>query len=408
MKDFYLYGGGINALAVCDFFRQSHIKAVIDRDEALWGQKIRGIPIISFEDYQKEEQGEAILIAAYDAQEAIINDFEKKGVRNYFRSPWMQSEFYRDRQDVISFHKLDELKKIVFFQFDPISEYIAEALQKKGVEIGYIDKGDSAQGSPIVISTNEKEETIDRLTRDNPNSRVIVLNGTKRNDSYDYSVLRKFKGAYKGRRCFLVGNGPSVTYKDLDRLYKKKEICFGVNSIYKAFEHTLWRPDFYVAVDQYFIEEKIGQVNAMKGIKFFRHLEYAKTVTEGETYDVHLIPSVVAEHNFSFDIEEGVYSGSTVLYDALQIAVYMGFSEIYLLGADMSVGLLGNSEGKHFYGAEQMKIPIGVWDPTSSIEIFGEAHVKLKERGIKFENATRNVWWDNVPRTSFDRLLNQE
>ena len=55
LEDFYLYGGGINALAVCDFFQHSNIKAVIDRDAALWGQKLRGVPIISFEEYKRTE-----------------------------------------------------------------------------------------------------------------------------------------------------------------------------------------------------------------------------------------------------------------------------------------------------------------------------------------------------------------
>lgn len=39
---------------------------------------------------------------------------------------------------------------------------------------------------------------------------------------------------------------------------------------------------------------------------------------------------------FSDDIVRGVYSGYTVAYDMIQIAVYMGFSEIYLIGADFN------------------------------------------------------------------------
>lgn len=405
LEDFYLYGGGINALAVCDFFQHSNIKAVIDRDAALWGQKLRGVPIISFEEYKRTERGERILIAAYDAQESIIEDFKKKGVLNYYRSPWMQSEFYRDREDVIDYNELDSFKKIFFYQDDPVSMYIAERLNEKGTEIGYISKGDTVSNEPIIVSTNENEDVKKQLAQDYPGNKIIILNKTRRKDSYDYSILSKFKDVHKGKRCFLVGNGPSVTYEDLDRLYQNKEICFGVNAIYKSFENTLWRPNYYVAIDQYFMEENLQKINTIECTKFFRHLEYAKVDAEGETYDVHLIPAAVSEHNFSFNILEGVYSGDTVLYDALQIAAYMGFSEIYLIGADMSVGLTGNSEENHFFEPEKMKIPVGVWDPATAIEAFGEAHKILKRKGIKFENATKNAWWDNVPRVNFDDLF---
>lgn len=40
----------------------------------------------------------------------------------------------------------------------------------------------------------------------------------------------------------------------------------------------------------------------------------------------------------SQDMYNGVYTGNTVVYDAIQIALYMGFEEIYLLGVDMTRG----------------------------------------------------------------------
>ena len=40
------------------------------------------------------------------------------------------------------------------------------------------------------------------------------------------------------------------------------------------------------------------------------------------------------EHDFSMDITEGICNANSVAYYALQIAVYMGFEEICLLGMD--------------------------------------------------------------------------
>lgn len=407
MEEFYLYGGGINALAVCDFFQKSNIKAIIDRDSALWGQKIRGIPIISFDDYKKSEQGEKILIAAYDAQEPIIKDFENKGVRNYYRSPWMQSEFYRNREDVIEYHRLDSLKKVLFYQEDPVSEFIAEALAEEGVKIGYLSKDEIVTDEPIIVATNEKAPLVDMLREKYPTSEVIALSETKRKDNYDYSVLERFKGCNKGRRCFLVGNGPSLKKEDLDLLHERGEICFGVNSIYKIFDQTAWRPNYYVAVDQYVIEDEIEDINSIDCTKFLLHLEYERLITKGDVYELHRCAAPVSEHNFSFDIVEGIYSGDTVIYDALQIAVYMGFSEIYLIGVDLGVAPIGEGEQLHFYDEDLSNFTSVNWDTIPMARAFGAAHSILLERGVVFKNATRNAWWKDVPQIEIERLMDE-
>jgi len=66
---------------------------------------------------------------------------------------------------------------------------------------------------------------------------------------------------------------------------------------------------------------------------------------------------------FSFDCAEEVFDGSTIAYSVLQLATYMGFKEIYLLGADCDYsGAVSHFDGtkaktsaalndtyKHFY-----------------------------------------------------------
>ncbi len=51
---------------------------------------------------------------------------------------------------------------------------------------------------------------------------------------------------------------------------------------------------------------------------------------------------------FSFDLEEGIYSGYTVSYFALQVAVYMGFKNIFFLGLD----LRHDKNKTHFFGID--------------------------------------------------------
>ena len=58
---------------------------------------------------------------------------------------------------------------------------------------------------------------------------------------YHYSdQIRKYKDIGKGKRCFVIGNGPSLKVSDLERI--KNEDCFAANRIFKIFPNTTWRP----------------------------------------------------------------------------------------------------------------------------------------------------------------------
>ena len=63
----------------------------------------------------------------------------------------------------------------------------------------------------------------------------------------DHRCLKKLRGKYEGQCCFIVGNGPSLTIEDLEKI--KCEHCFGFNRIYETFDKTAWRPEFYMVLD---------------------------------------------------------------------------------------------------------------------------------------------------------------
>lgn len=68
----------------------------------------------------------------------------------------------------------------------------------------------------------------------------------KRKESNTY--LNSVKDAYKGKRCFVIGTGPSLTKEDLELL--KGEVTFASNRIFKIFNETDWRPTFYGIFDE--------------------------------------------------------------------------------------------------------------------------------------------------------------
>lgn len=52
--------------------------------------------------------------------------------------------------------------------------------------------------------------------------------------------LKKLKNIHLGKRCFIIGNGPSLKAEDLSKLYKNNEITFAFNRIYHIFDQTKW------------------------------------------------------------------------------------------------------------------------------------------------------------------------
>ena len=83
--------------------------------------------------------------------------------------------------------------------------------------------------------------------------RVLMYNSGiiyyKRNCNTHRRKISDMKDSHKGERCFIIGNGPSLSADDLDKLID--EDCFGVNEIHKIFPKTNWRPKYYLIMDRY-------------------------------------------------------------------------------------------------------------------------------------------------------------
>ncbi len=142
-------------------------------------------------------------------------------------------------------------------------------------------------------------------------------------------LLMQYKDKYRGQRCVILGNGPSLNNTDLSLL--KNEYTFGLNKIYLLFDRIDWRPTFYVCVNPFVIQQSGQQIlNDIPGLKFldfvsFKYLPYNKDT-------VHLLS--LNGKGFSTDPCEGVFQMHTVTYVAMQLAYYLGFDKVFLVGVD--------------------------------------------------------------------------
>lgn len=146
----------------------------------------------------------------------------------------------------------------------------------------------------------------------------------------------KLKNSFLGESIFLVGNGPSLNKLDMDKLCNY--YSFAANKIYLLYDKVKWRPDFYTVLDWRVTPDHYENVNSLEdGIKFFPN-RFHGLLREGE--DVHwyesLSPGKSILDRFEPDMNRGIFGGGTVITAAIQIAYYLGFRKMFLIGTDVS------------------------------------------------------------------------
>lgn len=150
--------------------------------------------------------------------------------------------------------------------------------------------------------------------------------------------LKQLKNAHRGERAFVIGNGPSLNQMDLRLL--KDEITFGVNAIYLNYEKMGFSPTYYVVEDVFVAEDRADEINELQEpIKFFgNYLRYCLEDTQNTLWmNIRVNYDEYDDFpNFSRNAARMLWVGGTVSYLSLQLAYFMGFSEVYLVGFDHS------------------------------------------------------------------------
>lgn len=159
--------------------------------------------------------------------------------------------------------------------------------------------------------------------------------------------LATLKDMHKGRRCFVIGNGPSLKISDLDRLIN--EVTFACNKIYLSFDQTAWRPTYYAAEDILFVQQNYRTIEDLQGFaKIFPYYlkKYVPAFTDAYYFNFAYQDFSIPFPRFSFNPLDQLYGGATVTYTLLQLACYFGIREIYLLGVDLDYKVPVKNNGK--------------------------------------------------------------
>lgn len=230
--------------------------------------------------------------------------------------------------------------------------------------------------------------------------------------------LKKLKNIHQGKRCVIVGNGPSLCASDLDVLKKNGEITFAFNRVYHIFDQTDWRPMYYVSQDQKMLAGCSREVEKLTAeIKFIpAEMEWYDDIHIRGAQPFHIVNRDIDEYpDFSEDIAKCIVNSKTVVYTAIQIAVYMGIREIYLIGVDHHFHTSINDKGEiivdptakdYFcegYNADKDQLYIPNTDKSTLTFIAAKRYADA--HGIRIYNATRGGKLEVFPRVDFDSLF---
>jgi hypothetical protein len=138
---------------------------------------------------------------------------------------------------------------------------------------------------------------------------------------------------YAGRRCVVMGNGPSLLKCDLSLL--KSEITIGSNAQYLAWDTMGFVPTFLTVEDRLVAEDRADELSALpQPTKIFpRDLLYCLKGSRNTIF-INFVRDYRPFPQFTSDFQRVVYWGGTVTMLNLQLAYYLGCSEIYLIGFD--------------------------------------------------------------------------
>lgn len=237
----------------------------------------------------------------------------------------------------------------------------------------------------------------------------------------------KFKNIHKGKRCFIIGNGISLSGQNLMPL--AKEITFVMNAFWKhQVISSRWQPTYYCFADPVTFDGTDPWKNFFKMLskKIFNSTffipYYGKVITEKQkllpiekTYFVSFKNS--HDNIPAIDLTNDIPSVQSTSQLAVEIAIYMGCSPIYLLGMDHD-WLAHRGKDRHFYEGKTVENHSIAYSDLSRDSYKNELESCLKlwknyeylkiianKKGIKIYNLTEGGFLDVFPRKNYNEVI---
>lgn len=221
-------------------------------------------------------------------------------------------------------------------------------------------------------------------------------------------------GAYynkhKGKRAFVIGNGPSLNQMDLSPL--KNELTFGMNRIYLLFPRAGFSTTYLCCVNPTVTEQFGAELSAQPMPKFLgwrcrNHVPF--------TDDTVFLAPPSRTPSFSLKPTHTLWEGATVTYVAMQLAFYMGFSEVILIGVDHNFVDKGDAHAKIVSQADDANhfdpnywgkgVAWNLPDLETSEVAYSMANIQFGQHGRRILDATVGGKLTVFPKVDFASLF---
>jgi hypothetical protein len=143
--------------------------------------------------------------------------------------------------------------------------------------------------------------------------------------------LTALRDRHKGERCVIVANGPSLSLMPRGFL-RQEEHVIGLNKIFLGTDRFRFYPRYYVAVNPLVIAQSADAIRRLHCVRFIDHRARRSGALREDALthfitEIHHVP-------FSTDLAAGYRQGHTVTHVALQVAYYLGYRQVILVGLD--------------------------------------------------------------------------
>jgi len=434
MIKYVIWGAGHRGRILYELLGKERIIAYLDSNPDKIGKTYLDCPIIDYSAYKAKYKSYAVIVTMVfgggvteilEQDQIFYFDLEKcppefMGYGLTIAKNWFKNKEWNFSDGILLYgstlYTVLVYEKLRKQGYQNISVFLPSSMnQKKQIMFSKMfPEICLAQKNNLHCNTILLTEKTTDLEIDLKNVPVIdIVDWTQYIEDYQNRKIELLKDQYKNRRCFIVATGPSLTYDDLACLHQNHEFCISMNSIFTCFPKTQWRPDCYTVLDAGGILMWRDQFHKLKDVayKFIADSQpyFDYTQLDDSWYIYHSILDDYSIKNmlFSDDFSKKVYNGSTVTYACIQLAVYLGFQEIYLLGLDHNYK---KDVRSHFTDqAEPEEIFDGMNEQNRILDVSYAAYQKAKkyalENNIKIYNATRKTCLDVFEQVDFDTLF---
>lgn len=316
----------------------------------------------------------------------------------------------------VSYNQVPDKIRLQQEQYVPFSN---NGVQAKHYQCDFVDIEGNAKEMKLEIPQSEWDDLQRSVLEDYGQSYMQYCFGGKirlldrkdmiREVNKACLFLGKLKKEISGKKCVIIGNGPSLNKHDFSLM--SGNFMIGSNYIFMNHEKMGYYPDLITATNFLVVEQRLKEFLAVPVPKIFPFYMYNLVGPHENVYYVNI------NHLPEFSENLGLWAStrSTVTFFNLQIAYYLGCAETFLIGVDNTYTQSTKAEGKvlnqeeddpnHFSPEYFKGLKWQSADPGNMAMVYGFAKQFFDNAGRSVSNAGIGGALEVFPRVDYKTAL---